>query len=37
MNFHFHWNPDNLLPFLMVLGIGIALTVSCNHGWWFAL
>ena len=36
MNFHFHWNPDNLFPFLAVLGVGIALTV-CFITWWFAL
>ena len=35
-NFYFYWNPDNLWPFLMVFGSGMALTV-CFITLWFAL
>ncbi len=35
-NFYFYWNPDNLLPFLMALGTGIALT-ACFITLWFLL
>ena len=35
-NFHFYRNPDNLRPFLMVFGTGMALTV-CFITLWFAL
>ena len=36
MGAYYHWNPDNVTPFVLVTALGIALTVGYIT-WWFIL